>query len=62
MEIILLVLIQLIYIVLSELGLIVNSWVVVFSPTIGTIVFIGLTLSVCWLHEHRRGKVKRKLK
>lgn len=62
MEIILLVLMQLIYIVLNQLGLIVNNWVVVFSPTIVPIVFIGLIFSVCWLHDHRRGKVKRKLK
>ncbi|AKU35426.1 hypothetical protein AKG30_10845 [Lacticaseibacillus paracasei] len=62
MEIILLVLMQLIYIVLNQLGLIVNNWVVVFSPTIGTIVFIGLIFSVFWLSNHRRGKVKRKLK
>ncbi len=62
MEIILLVLIQLIYIVLNQLGLIVNNWVIVFLPTIGTLVFIGLMFSVIWMHDHRRGKVKIKLK
>jgi CHASE2 domain-containing sensor protein len=60
MEIMLLVLIQLIYIVLNQLGLIVNNWVIVFLPTIGTLVYIVLIFSAFWLYNHRKRKFKSK--